>query len=332
MSPVGIAVIGAGPWGMTLARAFASLEQVRLRWICDLDDERRARAAAAHPLAQATDAIDEVVADAGVNGVVVAVDAARHHVVGMRALLARKHLFVEKPLALRASDAKELCATARARGRVLSVGHLLLHHPAIMRARQMVEDGVLGRPLYFESRRVTPGAPRKPGSAWWALAPHDVSLAIHLFGASPVGIRATGGAWDRDGDDNVASAVLDFDDGKTAHIHVGRFADRKRREVMVAGTRATLSFDELQPERPLGLATLEQGAAAVVACERLDPLVAECRHFAACVARDDGRGGNGAHAVEVARVLEAGERSMRSGGTRQRLVASDTGGESFEAA
>ncbi len=267
MSPVGIAIVGAGPWGLTLAGAFASLEQVRLRWICELDGERRGHAAAAHPHTRITDAVDEVVADPDVMAVVVAVEAARHHAVGMQALLARKHLFVEKPLALRAHDAEELCATAAARGLVLTVGHLLLHHPAIARARQMLDEGVLGEPLYFESRRMTPGAPRKPGSAWWSLAPHDVSLAIHLFGALPLTVTAAGGAWDQAGDDNVASSVLSFDDGKTAHIHVGRFADGKRREALLAGTRATLKFDELHPERALRLSAPDHDS-VVVAYER----------------------------------------------------------------
>jgi predicted dehydrogenase len=331
MSPVGIALVGAGPWGLTLARAFASLEQVRLRWICELDSERRDRAAAAYPRARITDTVDEVVGDTDAVAVVVAVEAARHHAVGMKALLARKHVFVEKPLALRASDAEELCATAEARGLVLIVGHLLLHHPAITRARQMLEDGVLGEPLYFQSRRMTPGAPRTPGSAWWALAPHDISLAIHLFGALPTTVTAAGGAWDQAGDDNVANGVLAFEDGRTAHIHVGRFSDGKRRETLIAGTRATLRFDELRPERALRLST-PGGNPAVVSYEYRDALLAQCGHFAASVARRDRHSGNGAHATDVARVLEAGERSMRNGGAAQRLVVNDARGVSFEAA
>ena len=330
MRPVGIAVIGAGPWGRTLARAFAGVEHVELRWICELDADRRARAGGEHPSTRLTDAVDDVVADPGVAAVVVAVDPGRHHAVGMRALLAHKHLFVEKPLALRASDAEELRATAAGRGLVLSTGHLLLHHPAVRRARELVDEGALGQLVYFASRRVSPGAPRKIGSAWWALAPHDVSLAIHFFGATPVAVSANGGAWGQGGEDNVASAVLDFEDGRSAHIHVGRFADGKRREAMVAGTVATLTFDELAPERSLGLWTPALGT-TLIRCERFEPLLAQCRDFVRCVERRDAAAGNGAHAVEVARVLEAGERSMRDGGAAQALRPA-AGGASFEAA
>jgi predicted dehydrogenase len=320
MPPVGIAVVGAGPWGLTLARAFAGLEHARLSWICELDASRRAQAGRAHPDARLAETVDEVVADPDVDAVVVAVDSARHHAVGMRALLGHKHLFVEKPLALRARDADELCAAAAARGLVLTAGHLLLHHPAIRQARQLLAEEHLGEALYFESRRVTPGAPRKAGSAWWALAPHDVSLALHLFGTVPARVRATGGAWDRAGEDNVASAALEFSDGKTAHIHVARYGDSKQRQAMVAGTRATLTFDELRPEESLRLWTPE-GGSSIVACDPADPLLAQCRSFVACVARRDIRGGNGRHAAEVASVLEAGERSMRDEGVVQLVRA-----------
>ena len=109
----------------------------------------------------------------------------------------------------------------------MTVGHLLLHHPAIRRARQIVADGALGEPLYFESTRETVGAPGRRGSAWWALAPHDVSLAIDLFAAVPVTVSATGGAFDERANDGVASAVLGFGDGRTAHVRVARFAARR---------------------------------------------------------------------------------------------------------
>ena len=113
-----------------------------------------------------------------------AVDSPRHHAVGLRVLAADRHLLVEKPLALSVADA----ARAESRGagapaRVLTVGHLLLHHPAVRRAQQLIADGALGEPLWFEAARVGAGTAARPGSAWWALAPHDVSLALHLFDA-----------------------------------------------------------------------------------------------------------------------------------------------------
>jgi predicted dehydrogenase len=323
MVATGIAVIGAGPWGLTLTGAFARLPQVEVRWICDLDEERRTRAGAAHPEARVTADLEEALRDPEVAAAVVAVDPPRHHPVCMRALAADKHLFVEKPLALTTRDAAEVQTAAAARGLILTVGHLLLHHPAIPQARQLVADDVLGAPLTFRSNRATPGAPRRPGSAWWALAPHDISLALHLFGTLPTAVAASGGDWGLSDEDNSASAVLHFAGERTAHVDVARFAVRKRRETSVEGPKAKLTFDELAAaDQTLRLWTPRQGVVSLV-CDRVDTLGTQCRDFAARVARNDARGGNGAHAVEVVAVLEAGERSMRCGGARQ-VVAVDT--------
>lgn len=314
MHPVGVALVGAGPWGRTLAQAFMRLPEVELRWLCELDDGRRAVAAAARPGLPTTANLDDVLADAGVAAVAVAVDSARHYSVAARVLDANRHVYVEKPLALLGSDAAMLHAAAAAGGRVLMVGHLLLHHPAVRRARQIVAGGSLGEPLYFESTRETVGAPRAPGSAWWALAPHDVSLALELFAALPVTVSATGGAFDRSHHDGVASAVLSFADGRTAHIRVARFAAEKTRRMSIAGTRRTLTFDELAREQPLHILESTAAAPTPIPVDDVDPLSAQCTHFVSCVRRNDVGGGNSAHALAVVRVLEAGARSMQAGG------------------
>jgi predicted dehydrogenase len=339
MSPIGIAVIGAGPWGLTLAGAFAKLPQVSVRWICELDEERRGCARAAHPDARVTADADEALRDPDVAAVVVAVEPARHHALGMRALEANKHVFVEKPLALSVHDAEELRAAAGARGRVLAVGHLLLHHPAIRMARQILTAGLLGEPLTFAANRATPGPPRKLGSAWWALAPHDISLALHLFGELPATVSASGGAWGQAQEDNAVTAMLQFSGARTALIDVARFAARKRRDTTIVGSQGRLTFDELAAtDEALTLST-PQRAATPVPVDRRDPLLVQCLDFVACVTRGAAGHDNGAHAVDVVSVLEAGEQSMRRQGTPHPVaavgcaaVAIPVAASSFEAA
>ena len=252
MTAVGVALVGAGPWGLTLGRAAARLPEVDLRWICELDPQRRALAAAIAPGARLTQELDEVLADPGVAAALVAVDSPRHHAVGLRVLRADRHLLVEKPMALTVADAAELSALAETRQRILAVGHLLLHHPAVRLARQLIAEGGLGQPLWLETTRLAPGTARAGGSAWWTLAPHDVSLALHLFGGVPIKVTAIGrcqGEAGPDEPDRVAWVTLHFADGRLAHIHVARLAVEKRRGFSVVGTRRALTFDELAPER-----------------------------------------------------------------------------------
>lgn len=321
MTAVGVALVGAGPWGLTLGRAVARLPEVDLRWICELDPDRRALAAAIAPRARLTDELDEVLTDPGVAAALVAVDSPRHHPVGLRVLRADRHLLVEKPMALTVADAAELSALAETRNRVLAVGHLLLHHPAVRHARQLIAEGVLGESLWLETTRLAPGTGRAGGSAWWTLAPHDVSLALHLFGAVPVRVTAVGRIGPTAGPnepDQVAWVTLHFGDGRLAHIHVARLAVEKRRGFSVVGTRRALTFDELARERALHLHDpVRAGTPAhvqIIPIDAADALAAQCLHFVAGVARGDPSAGNSAHALAVVRVLEAGTRSMRAGG------------------
>jgi predicted dehydrogenase len=321
MTAVGVALVGAGPWGLTLGRAAARLPEVDLRWICELDPQRRALAAAIAPGARLTQELDEVLADPGVAAALVAVDSPRHHAVGLRVLRADRHLLVEKPMALTVADAAELSALAETRQRILAVGHLLLHHPAVRLARQLIAEGGLGQPLWLETTRLAPGTARAGGSAWWTLAPHDVSLALHLFGGVPIKVTAIGRCQGEAGPhepDRVAWVTLHFADGRLAHIHVARLAVEKRRGFSVVGTRRALTFDELAPERVLRLHDPARGGAMAhsesIPVDTADALAAQCQHFVAGVARGDPSAGNSAHALAVVRVLEAGTRSMWAGG------------------
>lgn len=314
---VGVALIGAGPWGLTLGRAAARLPEVELRWICELDEQRRTSAAALAPGARVTAELDEALADPTVAAALVAVDAPRHHAVGRRVLQANRHLLLEKPMALTVADATELSALADGRQRVLSVGHLLLHHPAIRQARGLVQDGAMGQLLWLNAVRLATGPARSAGGAWWTLAPHDVSLALHLFSALPIRVTAVGRGDQERSPETVAWATLHFPDGALAHIHVARRAPEPRRGFQLVGSRRAMAFDELEPGGQLRVFDPSRGSdgtAGPLAGQPADPLAAQCRHFVSGVARGDVSAGNAAHALAVVRVLEAGARSMQQGG------------------
>ncbi|HLK88455.1 MAG TPA: Gfo/Idh/MocA family oxidoreductase [Polyangia bacterium] len=314
MTSVGVALVGAGPWGTTLGRAVTRVPSADLRWICELDPDRRSRASAIHPLARLTDDLGEVLDDPLVVAALVAVDSPRHHAVGRQVLEADRHLLVEKPMALSTADATDLHKTAEARNRVLAVGHLLLHHPAVKRTRELVTDGVVGKVLWLEAARLA-GPGHRDVSAWWTLAPHDVSLALYLFDATPTHVTAVGGPGRGAGAESVVWATLHFADGRLAHVHAARQAGRKQRGFSIVGTQRALTFDELAAEDalqvhdPAGARQVESLPVAPV-----DALTAQCRSFVAGVASGDTTAGNSAHALTVVRVLEAGARSIAAGG------------------
>ena len=328
MTEIGVGVVGAGPWGLNVARAFATARGARLRVIADLDAERRARAGHAHAGVAVVSDVDALLATKDVDAVAVAVDSPRHHEVAKRALLAGRHVLVEKPMALSVAHGAELVELAERAGLVLMVGHVLLHHPGIARARAIVAGGELGRTLYLHATRVGFGTVRPGESAWWSIGPHDVAAALHLFDATPTTVSATGAGYLQPRQHDVTFATLTFADGRLAHVHVSWLAPEKRRLLTVVGSHKMLTFDETDRERPLRVHDRafvparigflgRAGEIDAPALPVVEPLLAECEHFVDCVARGARGGqvrGDGAHALAVLRVLAAGERSMRAGG------------------
>lgn len=337
MTALGVAVVGAAGWGQNVVRAFHSARGANLRCVCDLSPALLAGVAERYPTVTTTLDFERVLADPDVGAVAIAVDAPNHHRLAKATLLAGRHLFVEKPLTLSSADAEELCLLAEVRRLTLMVGHLLLYHPAVVLMKAMLDAGEVGEVLYLHAQRVNLGLVRQTENAWWSLAPHDVALAIHLFGEGPVSVSATGATFlQRDrGVEDVAFGTLRFADGRLAHLHVSWLDPHKRRSLTVVGTRKMLSFDDALPDEKLkiydhaggvgntaytGHVSYAQGVVVPVGdvvspfLPAVEPLLAECEHFVDCVRgglrpRSDGRQG-----LQVVRVLEAGEKSMRAGG------------------
>ena len=137
-----IAQVGLGQWGKNLARNFDRLAE--LVWLCDVEDERQAEAAQSYPSARVTSSFDDVLADESVEAVVVATPVPTHYELARRALEAGKHVFVEKPPAMRGAEMEELCDLAEERSLVLMPGHLLLYHPGVQKLKEIVDSGELG--------------------------------------------------------------------------------------------------------------------------------------------------------------------------------------------
>ena len=154
-----IACIGAGYWGRNLVRNFEELGA--LAWVCEVARSAREELAQKYPDVRYTDRVDDVLGDETVAGVVIATPAETHGALVRRALDAGKDVMVEKPLCLDPGEGEKLVALAEGKGRVLMVGHLLWYHPAVLKLRELVETGELGRIRYIYSNRLNFGRIRR---------------------------------------------------------------------------------------------------------------------------------------------------------------------------
>ena len=189
-SPVRVAVIGCGYWGKNLVRNFAELGA--LAAICDPD--RATAAQLSERFGAPVRELDDVLGDKGIAAVAIAAPAVQHAALATAAIEAGKHVFVEKPLALTATEADRLCELADRRDRRLMVGHLLQYHPAFVALRDLVREGALGRLQYIYSNRLNLGKVRREEDILWSFAPHDLSMILSLVGDEPTEVTATGGA------------------------------------------------------------------------------------------------------------------------------------------
>lgn len=313
-----VAVVGCGYWGQNLVRNFAELGA--LVAVSDASASTTATTSAAYGVASRR--FEDVLGDPAVDGVVIAAPAVSHAELATEALVAGKHVFVEKPLALRAADAERVCDIAKRMGRTLMVGHLLQYHPVFVRLRELVEEGLIGRVHYLYSNRLNLGRIRREEDILWSFAPHDISMILSLVRAEPEKVSAIGARYLHKTIADVTTTHLSFPGGEQAHVFVSWLHPFKEQKLVVTGDRGMLVFDDGQPW-PSKLTHFEhridwhQGVPRPVRAEGQpvsvpedEPLELECRHFLDCISsgatpRTDGREG-----LRVLRVLEAASQSL----------------------
>jgi predicted dehydrogenase len=305
---------GLGYWGRNLARNFDDLTE--LRWLCDASEERQAEFAERYPDARMTGDFDELLA-ADVDAVVIATPVPTHYPLARAALEAGKHVFVEKPPAMRAAEMEELIELADARGLVLMPGHLLLYHPAVQKLKELIDDGELGEVLVVYGNRQNLGKIRTDENALWSLGVHDLSVIQYLIQEEIVEAAAHGDAFLTNGVEDVVFCYLRFASGKIAHMHLSWLDPHKMRRLTVVGRDKMAVFDDMElehkitvydkaPEQPsetYGEWRTRTGDTFSPKLSNAEPLRLECAHFVQLVQEGwDGR--EMRDGLEVVRALE----------------------------
>ena len=326
-STLGLGVVGAGYWGKNIVRNMANLDHARLVAVADLHEGNRERARTLAPGAEVTADLDGLLGNSNVHAVAVCTPAASHYEVALAALQAGKHVFVEKPLTLEDDHADTLVELAAEKGLTLMVGHLMIHHPAIRWIKEQIESGAVGDIHYLYCQRVNLGVVRSDESAWWSLAPHDLSIILHLFGSEPQSISARGAAYLRPKIEDVVFANLKFPNARMAEVHTSWLDPHKSRLLTLVGSRKMVTFDDTAPREKVrvydkgaertvdyqtyaDLITLRQGDIWIPSIPGTEPLRLECQHFVDCIREGREPETPGSQGRDVVRLLQAGQRSM----------------------
>jgi UDP-2-acetamido-3-amino-2,3-dideoxy-glucuronate N-acetyltransferase len=257
----------------------------------------------------------EALTDDRINAVAIATPAETHEDLVREALLAGKDVFVEKPLCLSVTQGQKLVALAREKGLVLMVGHLLWYHPAVLKLKELIHQGELGRIQYIYSNRLNIGKIRREENILWSFAPHDISVILGLLGEMPNGVQAQGGNYLHQQIADVTVSLLSFPSGVRAHIFVSWLHPFKEQKLIVVGDRKMAVFDDSEKKDKLllyphsidwknNLPVANKAEAVPVPIDSTEPLRAECLHFLECVQARSCPRTDGEEALRVLSVLQ----------------------------
>ncbi len=321
--------MGSGYWGRNLVRNFHQLGALKL--ICDKNPATLETLKAQFAGVDTCLALSDALARPEIAGLVIATPAETHFNLAREALLAGKHLFVEKPLVLDENQGRELIGIAQEKGRVLMVGHLLQYHPAFIKLKEMVMAGELGRINYIYSHRLNFGKIRREENILWSFAPHDISMILALAGEPPESIMTTGGYYLHRRIADVTTTHFEFASGLHAHIFVSWLHPFKEQKLVVVGDAKMAVFDDTRewPEKLLlyphhiqwtnGLPVPAKAEAERVEIPRDEPLRRECLHFLECMANGRKPVTDGGEGLQVLRILNASQASLDQEGKKIRL-------------
>lgn len=312
-----VSVIGCGYWGKNLVRNFSQLGV--LSSVCDLNESAAAKMSAEYAVPVLS---LEQVLSSDVDAVIIAVPPDLHFDLAEQALLAGKHVFVEKPLALAVHDAEHLTKLAQSKQRILMVGHILQYHPAFLELKQIISQGTLGELQYIYSNRLNLGKFRKEENILWNVAPHDISMILSIAQELPEWVFSSGHCHLNPNIQDVSVTNLAFKSGLQAHIFVSWLHPFKEQKLVVIGDSGMAVFDDGLPWNEKlkiypnqvqwvnGIPQEEKSAGMNLILDEAEPLKLECKHFLDCIINSVVPKTDGHEGSRVLKVLAATQESL----------------------
>lgn len=323
-----VGLIGYGYWGPNLLRNYLQCDDVFVKWVADRDERRLGKARSFAPAIRTTQDSEDVLADTEVDAVLVATPISTHFRLGMSAIMAGKHVFIEKPLAASVREAETLVDAARSRDLTLMVGHTFEYSPPVMKIKEVIDSGDLGEIYFVCSSRVNLGLHQKDVSVIWDLAPHDFSILFYWLGEEATQVSSFGRSCVHSCNPDVAFVNMAFPSGTVAEVQLSWLSPVKLRRTMIVGSKKMLLYDDTESVEKVKLfdhgvnVVMEPGSfeefelsyrSGDIVSPRLDtrePLLTEAEHFidsvmTGCTPRTDGESG-----LRVVRALERAEQSL----------------------
>jgi len=334
---INVGVIGVGYWGPNIIRNFDSCNQTRMVIASDLKPERLAFIQKKHPALKATADYREIINDPAIDAVAICTPVFTHYELAKEALLAGKHVFLEKPMTSTSQQAEELVNLAAQKKLTLMLDHTFIYTGAVQLIKKLVDAGEIGDIYYFDSVRINLGLFQHDVNVIWDLAPHDISIMDHFLQLKPESVVATGADHVGKGHEDVAYLTVYFPNNIIAHIHANWLSPVKIRQTLIAGTKKMIVWDDNLPNDKIKIYdsgitvnrtkdeiydTLIQYRTGDMWAPKVpltEALSLEVNHFAECIESGATPLTDGVAGLNVVRILEASEKSIKARGKEIRL-------------
>jgi len=336
---INIGVIGYGYWGPNVARNFHSSPGVKLTAVSDISEKRLGLAQNHYPFIKGLKDAKDLIRSKDVDAVAIVTPVFAHYEMAKEALLAGKHIFVEKPFTSTSAQAKELIDLAARKRLKIMVDHTFLFTGAVKKIKEVIKSGELGRLLFYDSVRVNLGLFQHDINVIWDLAPHDLSIMDYVIPNRPVAITAHGSVHFEGGYEDIAYVCVEFENnGFIAHFHVNWLSPVKIRRTLISGDKKMLVWDDLDPDEKIKvydrgvdvkssngatkngihelLVSYRSGDVHIPKLDNTEALKAEIDYFAKCLENNEEPFNNGHAGLQVVRLLEAAAESIKKGGQR----------------
>ena len=315
-----------------MVRNFRSISACNMKIICDLNEGRLNHVRSLYPEVETETEFKRLVDNPDIDAVVVATSVRMHFEMAKACLLAGKHVLIEKPMAASVGECEELIAIAQTHGLVLMVGHTFLYSSAVRKIKEIVDNRDIGDLRYISSRRLNLGLFQKDINVAWDLAPHDISIILHIMQEMPLSVNCRGAAHITDGIEDVTSMNLHFTKERSAIVHSSWHDPRKVREMTIVGSKRMIVYDDISSqekikiydvrvERPPHYDTLAEfhyayhyGDIYSPYIKQDEPLKTECLHFIDCIKDGLVPLTSGRSGLDVVRILEASSSSLKEKG------------------
>ncbi|MGY6561009.1 MAG: Gfo/Idh/MocA family protein [Luteibaculaceae bacterium] len=240
-----IAIIGLGYWGPNMVRNFSTNPAVKKVWCCDKDQKKLEKIKQQYHDVETANNSEIIFSNPDIKAVVIVTPLNSHFELAKKALLAGKHVLVEKPFTASVSEAEELISLSNTLGLVCMVDHTFLYTSAVGKTKELISSGEIGDLYYFDSVRVNLGLFQPDCNVVWDLAPHDFSIMLYLIDRKPISVQAMGSDHIGNGFEDVAYVHVDFGENLIAHFHVNWLSPVKIRQTLIAGTKKMIVYDDM---------------------------------------------------------------------------------------